>query len=133
MSYSIYKHEATLKMAFEAIFLGGEILSGPPTNAYHHVVLLCMSLGVRFPRLAKSLTGSLESGLVDLAVALDDVDLTSGAVGEHGDLPCALVPAHRSSASAESLDKDDGFVGGHGKAIGKCLVVECFAPLLENG
>jgi hypothetical protein len=92
-----------------------------------------MSLGVRLPRLAKSLTSSLENGLVDLAVALDDVKLTSGAVGEHGDLPCALVLAHRSSATVESLDEDDSFVGGHSKAIGKYLVVECFAPLLENG
>ncbi len=45
MSYSIYKHDATLKMAFEAIFLEGEFLSGPPTNYHHRVVLLCMSLG----------------------------------------------------------------------------------------
>ncbi len=97
------------------------------------MLFLCASLGVQFPRLAKCLTGSLESGLVDLAVALDDVDLTSSAVGECGDLPRALVPAHRSSATVESLDKDDGLVGGHGKAIGESLVVECFAPLLENG
>ncbi len=30
MSYNIYKHEATLKMAFKGIFFGGEFLSGPP-------------------------------------------------------------------------------------------------------
>ncbi len=92
-----------------------------------------MSLGVRFPRLAKSLTGSLESGLVDLAIALDNVNLTSSAVGECGDLPRALFPAHCSSAMVESLNKDDGLVGVHGKAISKCLVIECFAPLLKNG
>ncbi len=90
------------------------------------------SLGVWFPRLAKFLTGSLESGLVDLTIALNDVDLTSSAVGERGDLPRALVPAHRSSAIVESLDKDDGLVRVHGKAIGKCLAIECFAPLLKN-
>jgi hypothetical protein len=95
--------------------------------------LFCASLGVRFPRLAKSLTGSHESGLVNLVVALDDVNLTSSAVGERGDLPRALVSAHRSSAMVEGLNKGDGLVGGYGKAIIKCLVVECFAPLLENG
>jgi hypothetical protein len=67
-----------------------------------------------------------------LAVALDDVNLKSGAVGEHGDLPCTLIPAHRCGTMEEGLNKDDGLVGGHGKAIGKCLglVVNCFAPLL---
>ncbi len=102
-------------------------------NAHLHVVLLCVSLGVWFPRLAKPLAGSLESGLVDLAVALDDVDLMSSAVGEHGDLSCALVPANCSGMMVESLNKDDGLVRGHGKAIGKCHVVKCFAPLLKNG
>ncbi len=95
--------------------------------------MLHVSLGVWLPRLAKSLTGSLESGLVDLAVALDDVDLMSGAVDERGDLPRALVPSHHSGTMVESLDKDDGLVRGHGKAIGKCLIVKCFAPLLKNG
>ncbi len=33
MSYNIQKHEATLKMAFKGIFLGGEFLSGPPIHA----------------------------------------------------------------------------------------------------
>ncbi len=92
-----------------------------------------MSLGVRFPRLAKSLTGSFESGLINLALALDDVNLMSSAVGECGDLPCVLVPAHCSGMMVESLDKDDSLVGGHGKAISKCLVVECFALFLKNG
>ncbi len=30
MSYSIHKHEATLKMEFEAILGGGEFICGPP-------------------------------------------------------------------------------------------------------
>ncbi len=46
-----------------------------------------MSLGISFPRLAKPHTRRFESGLIDLAVDLDDVDLTSGAVGKCGDLP----------------------------------------------
>jgi hypothetical protein len=86
--------------------------------------LLRTSLGVRFPRLAKSLTRSFESGLVHFAVALDDVTLTSSAVGECGDLPCALVPAHCSGAMVESLNKDVGLVGGHGKAIGICTLAQ---------
>jgi hypothetical protein len=82
---------------------------------------------------AKSLTCSFESGLVDLAVAFNDVDLMSNAVGKRGVLLCALIPAHGRGTMVESLNKDDGLVGGHGKAIGKCLIVECFASLLENG
>jgi hypothetical protein len=74
-----------------------------------------------------------EHYLVDLAVSLDDVNLASNAVGECGDLPCALAPAHCSGGMVESFNKDDSLVGGHGKAMGKCLVVECFAPLLKNG
>jgi hypothetical protein len=83
--------------------------------------------------LQKSLTRSFESGLVDLAIALYDVKWTSSALGKSGDLPCALVPAHHSGTMMEGFDKDDGLVGGHGKAIGKCLVIKCFAPLLKNG
>ncbi len=76
-----------------------------------------MSLGIRLPRLAKNLTCSFESGLVDLAIALYDVDWMSGAVGESGDLPCALVPANHSGMTVEGFDKDDGLVGGPCKAI----------------
>jgi hypothetical protein len=75
-------------------------------------------MGVRFPGLAKPLTDSLESGLVNLAVDLNDVDLMSRAVFEPGDLPCALVPAHRSSKTVECLNEDDALVRGHGKSIG---------------
>jgi hypothetical protein len=60
-------------------------------------------------------------------------DLTSSAAGNHGVLPCALISAHGSGTIVESFNKDDGLVGGHGKAIGKCLIVECFASLLQNG
>jgi hypothetical protein len=69
-----------------------------------------------------------------LAAAFNDDDLTSSAVGNHGVLPCALISAHGSGTMmVESFNKYDGLVGGHGKAIGKCLIVECFAPLLQNG
>jgi hypothetical protein len=85
------------------------------------------------PGLQKSLTRSFESGLIDLAVAFDDVNLTSSAVGERGDLPCALIPAHCSGTTVESFNNDDSLVGGHGKPIGKCRLVKCFAPLLKNG
>jgi hypothetical protein len=43
-----------------------------------------------------------------------------------------LVPADCRGATVERFDEDDGLVGGHGKAIGKCLVIECLAPLLKN-
>jgi hypothetical protein len=80
----------------------------------------------------KNFTHRFESGLIDLAVALDDVDLTSGAGGKCSDLSGALVPAHHCSATVECLNKYDSLVGGHGKAIDKCLVIQCFAPLLKN-
>ncbi len=44
-----------------------------------------------------------------------------------------MVPAHRRRTMVERFDKDEGLVGGHGKAVGKCLVIEWFASLLENG
>jgi hypothetical protein len=89
-------------------------------------------LGIRLPRLEKSLTHSFESGLIDLAIALYDVDLTSSAIGKSGNLPCALIPAHCSGATVEGFDKDDCLVGGHSEAIGKCLVVKCFAPFAQK-
>jgi hypothetical protein len=92
-----------------------------------------MGLGMDFPRLAESLTCRFESGLVNLAITFDDVDLTTGAVGKQGNLNCALVPAHRHGTTVEPFDKDDGLVGGHGKAVGKCLVIKWFASLLKNG
>ncbi len=102
-------------------------------NTHYCVVLLHTSLGICLPGLEKSLTCSLESALIDLTIALDDVNLRSSAVGERSDLPRALIPAHRSGARVEGLDKSEGLAGGHGKATGKCLVIECFASLLKNG
>ncbi len=86
-----------------------------------------------FPRLAESLTHRFESGLIKLAITFDDVDLATSAVGKQGNLHCALVPAHRCGMMVERFNEDDGLVGGHGKAIGKCLVIKWFASLLKNG
>jgi len=86
-----------------------------------------------FPRLAESLTLRFESGLINLAITFDDVNLATGAVGKRGNLHCALVPAHRCGVMVECFDEDDGLVGGHGKAIGECLVIKWFASLLANG
>jgi hypothetical protein len=102
-------------------------------NAYHHVILLCAGLGMNSPRLTETLTCRLERGLVNSAITFDDVDLATGAVGKRGNLHGTLVPAHRSDTTVERFNKNDSLVGGHGKAIGKCLVIEWFASLLENG
>jgi hypothetical protein len=62
-----------------------------------------------------------------LAIALDDVDLVSGTVGN------ALVPAHCHGTMVERFNEDDSLVGGHDKAVGECLVIKWFASLLKNG
>jgi hypothetical protein len=103
------------------------------SNAHHRVILLCMGLGMDSPRLAKPLTCRLESGLVNLAITFDDVDLATKSVRKLGNLHCALVPVHCSGTMVECFNEDDGLVGGHGKAIGKCLVIRWFASLLKNG
>ncbi len=84
--------------------------------------------------LQKSLTRSFEfeSSLVNLAIAVYDVDWTSGFDSESGDLPCALVPAHCGGEMVEGLNENDGVVGGQYEAMGKCLVVKCFAFLLKK-
>ncbi len=86
-----------------------------------------------FSRLAESLTCRFESGLINLAITFDDVNLATGAGGKQGNLHCALVPVHHRGMTVERFNKDDGLVGGHGKAVGKCLVIKWFASLLENG
>ncbi len=86
-----------------------------------------------FSRLAESLTHRFESGLVNFAITFDDVDLATGAVGNQGNLHCAIVPALCRGMAVECFDEDDGLLGGHGEAVGKCLVIEWFASLLKNG
>jgi hypothetical protein len=84
-------------------------------------------------RLTESLTCRLESGLVNLAITYDDVNLATSAVGKQGNFHCALVPAHRSGRMVERFGKNDNLVEGHVEAIGECLVIKWFASLLENG
>jgi hypothetical protein len=85
-----------------------------------------------FPRLAESLTCRFESGLVNLAITFDDVNLATGTVGKQGNLHCALVPAHCRGTMVEHFNKDDGLVGTHGEAVGKCHVIKWFASLLKK-
>ncbi len=92
-----------------------------------------MGLGMDFPRLAESLTLRFESGLVNLTITFDDVDLATVAVAKRGNLHCTLVPAHRHGTTVERFDEDYGLVGGYGKAVGECLVIKWFASLLKNG
>jgi hypothetical protein len=89
------------------------------------IVLFCFAQvwELASPGLQKPLTRRFEGGLVNLAVALDDVDLTSGAVGKRDDLPGTLVSAHHHGVTVECLNEDDGLVRGHGKAIVICLFV----------
>ncbi len=51
-------------------------------NAHHRVILLSTGLGIDSPRLAEPLTCQLESGLIDLPITFDDVNLATGAVGK---------------------------------------------------
>ena len=75
----------------------------------------------RLAGLAKSLTCSLQCGLVNLAITFDDVDgyTRARAVSEGGDLLGAHVPTHRGGAIEESLCEHNGLIGGHVEAIGK--------------
>ena len=67
----------------------------------------------------QNLSHSLQGGLIDLAIAFDDVDGYTRAVSEGGDLFGALVPTHRSGATEEGLGEDNGLICGHGETIGK--------------
>jgi hypothetical protein len=77
------------------------------------------------PRLAKSLTCSFESGLVDLAVALDDSNRLTSTVDKCGDLLGPFNPVHCGGVAMESFDKYNTLVGCHGEPIGECLIVDC--------
>ncbi len=82
--------------------------------------------------LAKPLTRSLQRGLIDLAIAFDDVDGYTRAVGEGGDLLGALVSSHCSGEIEEGLGEDDGLTSCHVETIGKCLVVKWCNSLLVD-
>ena len=90
------------------------------------------SCGVSLSHLAESFTRSLERGHVDLAIVLDDVNVDAISIGELGDLLRSFGPAHSVGFALEGLDEYDSFVGRHVEAIGKCLIVECAAPLIVD-
>ncbi len=70
-----------------------------------------------------------------MAIALDDVNLASGAVGKQGDLPGALVPAHCCGTTVERFDKDDGLVARLGNPFGipRNSVIILISDLLDSG
>ncbi len=102
------------------------------THAHHCAVLLCARLGISLSGLAKSLTRSFQGDLINLAIAFDDVDGYTRAVGEGGDFFGALVPTHCSGVTEEGLDEYDGLICGHVETVGKCLVLERCNSLLVD-
>ncbi len=114
----------------------GRTLTNRGTWALGTTLLLNLSSTTRPLQCCNGLVVELtfnKSGLIDLAINFDDVDLATGAVGKWGNLHGSLVPAHHSGTRVERFNENDGLVGGHGKAVGKCLVIKQFASLLENG
>jgi hypothetical protein len=101
-------------------------------HAHHCVILLCLRFGIDLAGLAKPLTCSLQRGLVDLAIAFDDVNVYTRAVGEDGDLLGALVLSHCSGAIEDGLGEDDGLTSGHVETIGKSHVVKWCNSLLVD-
>jgi hypothetical protein len=120
----------------DALSLNGSVMiksiKSNQINAHHRFGLLRARLGISLAGLAKSLTRSLQRGLVNLAIAFDDAYGCTSAVGEGGDLLGALVPTHRCGAIEEGLGEHNGLIGSHVEAIGKCLVVEWCNSLLVD-
>jgi hypothetical protein len=88
-----------------------------------------MSLGVWLLRLEKSLTRTFESGLVNSAIAFDDVNLTSSAVGERDNLPCALILAHpREVQRWKASTKMTVWLEVMAKLSGSALLLSAFHP-----
>jgi hypothetical protein len=84
------------------------------------------------PPLAEPLARSFERGHANLAVVLDDVNGFSLTIGEGRDLLGSFGPAHQVGLALKGLNKDGSLVGGRVKLVGKCLVVECFAPVIVD-
>ncbi len=63
-----------------------------------------------------------------MTVALDDVDLTSSAVGECGNLPCALIPAHCSDTTVEGFNKVTVWFGVMAKPLVSVLLLSALHP-----
>jgi hypothetical protein len=94
--------------------------------------LLGSTLCVCLPRLAETFTASLEGGLIDLAVAFDDINGLSVSIVVGGDLNGASVPSHRSSTTGEGFDEDHGLAWGHPETFGESFVLKCLASLLVD-
>ncbi len=94
--------------------------------------MLGAGLRVCFAWLAKSLTLLLKGHFIELTIVFDDVYGLALPVDEGGDLFSALIPAHLGALVLECLDEDDCLCLGHGKPIGKCLVIEGLDPFLVD-
>ncbi len=94
--------------------------------------LLGSTLCVRLPRLAETLTASLEGGLIDLAVAFDDINGLAVSIVVGGDLHGASVPSHCSSTMGEGFHEDHHLAWGHPKTLSESFVLECLASLLVD-
>ncbi len=107
-------HQRCIHFVKEVVLLAYQLLA---TLLGKCSSLCCSALcgsGFGFLRLAKPHTCRFDSGLEDLAIAHDDVDLMSSTVSKRrGDLPGALVPAHCHGAMVERFNEDDGLVRGH--------------------
>ncbi len=91
--------------------VGGERLG--EAGCHHCVVLLGSTLCVPLPRLAETFAASLEGGLINLAIAFDDINGLAVSIVVGGDLHGASVPSHRSSTTGEGFNKDHGLAWGH--------------------
>ncbi len=99
-------------------------------NGHHHFVLLGMTFGIHLTCLAKSLASNLQGCFIDLPVALNEIYLSSTAVGKGSDFLGALVPSHCSGAMRDCFDEDHRLVSSHPKTASKSFVVKCLASLL---
>ncbi len=64
-------------------------------------------------------TGSPEGHLVNLTVALDDVDGTTISVCKGSNAFGTGIPAHLGGASLERFDKGDSLIGSHVETFGE--------------
>ena len=79
--------------------------------------------------LAENFAAGAKSGLVNLAITLDDLDDDTVLVGELGDVLIALVPSHDGAAIVECLDERHGGGGSHREPF---VFGEFIAALLVN-
>ncbi len=96
---------------------------------HHMVVLSCSSLKICPPCLAEHVTAHLEGGFVDLAKALDNVNMNASSVLERGDALGTLFSSHDGAAIFKDLDKCSGQHRGHRKPL---VLSELLASLGVN-